>query len=122
MSILSSKIGIVGIGFEVTVFQPTQSYPVIVNQLETSHLLSPESIHTFFERACAHIQGQIRLCPDDIAPLHEFVRSEMISLDALPCDFHPFRALLFGANPIKPSIGGREVSSGVSHYSQDISG
>ena len=39
---------------------------------------------TFIQGPCAKVEAQIRLRPDDLAPLHKLIRTELVGLGADP--------------------------------------
>lgn len=40
---------------------------------------------TFIKCSCTEVQGEVGLCANDLAPLEELVRTELVGFQANPC-------------------------------------
>lgn len=65
----------------------------------------------------AKVQSQIRLSANNLAPLHELVRTELIAFRSCsPSKLRPLGTLVLRSNTVDPVVGSDKVASRVAHH------
>jgi hypothetical protein len=65
--------------------------------------------------AGTHVDSQHWFAVDRLAEVHKFVGAKLVGLNRLPGQITAARALLLGANAVKPIIAAEEVAARVAH-------
>ena len=68
-----------------------------------------------FRRASAQVKSEQRFGVDQLAPVDEFVRPELVGLERIPGPLQYRRPFVFRADAVQPIVTGDEVPARISH-------
>src|SRR5437660_7850719 len=69
----------------------------------------------FLRRSRSEVKPHQRLCTDQLAPCHEFVRAKLVGLNGVPGLVEGARPIFPGSDPIEPVIAGNEITAGIAN-------